>query len=106
MRRVRTSKKLTALAAYRAGKLSLPPGHHIRLDAEFFTLRRDDDVEVGETLFPESTVGTLGHYTALTNRTETTEGKEQPISRRCRLPYLMSRRRKVRRHRVRCRLKG
>ena len=32
--------------------------------------------------------------------------EEQPISRRCRMPYLMSRRRKVRRHRVRCRLKG
>jgi hypothetical protein len=23
--------------------MSLPPGYHIRLDAEFFTLRRDDD---------------------------------------------------------------
>jgi hypothetical protein len=22
---------------------TLPPGYHIRLDAEFFTLRRDDD---------------------------------------------------------------
>jgi hypothetical protein len=43
MRQVRASKKLTALAAYRAGKLALPPGYHIRLDAEFFTLRRDDD---------------------------------------------------------------
>ena len=42
MRRVRTSKKLTALDAYRAGKLSLPPGYHIRLDAECFTLHRDD----------------------------------------------------------------
>jgi hypothetical protein len=42
MRRVRTSTKLTALAAYHAGKLSLPPGYHIRLDAEFFTLHRDD----------------------------------------------------------------
>jgi hypothetical protein len=41
---VRTSKKLTALlGAYHAGKLYLPPGYHIRLDAEFFTLRRDDD---------------------------------------------------------------
>ena len=38
-----TRLRLTALAAYRAGKLSLPPGYHIRLDAEFFTLRRDDD---------------------------------------------------------------
>jgi hypothetical protein len=43
MRQVRTSKKLTALGAYRAGKLYLPPGYHLRLDAEFFTLRRDDD---------------------------------------------------------------
>jgi hypothetical protein len=34
--------KLTALAAYHAGKLYLPPGYHIRLDAEFFTLHRDD----------------------------------------------------------------
>jgi hypothetical protein len=38
-----TRLRLTALAAYRAGKLSLPPGYHIRLDGEFFTLRRDDD---------------------------------------------------------------
>jgi hypothetical protein len=43
MRQVRTSKKLTALGAYHAGKMYLPPGYHIRLDAEFFTLRRDDD---------------------------------------------------------------
>jgi hypothetical protein len=34
--------KLTALGAYHAGKLYLPPGYHIRVDAEFFTLRRDD----------------------------------------------------------------
>jgi hypothetical protein len=55
--------------------------------------------------FPKSTLGTLGTACAVVV-TETTEGKEQPISRRCRMPYLMSRRRKVRRHRVRCRLKG
>jgi hypothetical protein len=42
-----TRLRLTALAAYRAGKLYLPPGYHIRLDAEFFTLRRDDDSIVG-----------------------------------------------------------
>ena len=38
-----TRLRLTALGVYHAGKLSLPPGYHIRLDAEFFTLRRDDD---------------------------------------------------------------
>jgi hypothetical protein len=47
MRQVRTSKKLTALAAYYAGKLYLPPGYHIRLDAERFTLHRDDGSIVG-----------------------------------------------------------
>jgi hypothetical protein len=47
MRQVRTSKKLTALAAYHAGKLYLPPGYHIRLDAERFTLHRDDGSMVG-----------------------------------------------------------
>jgi hypothetical protein len=35
--------KLTALAAYHAAKLYLPPGYHIRLDAECFTLHRDDE---------------------------------------------------------------
>ena len=30
------------LTAYHAGKLYLPPGYHIRLDAEVFTLHRDD----------------------------------------------------------------
>jgi hypothetical protein len=44
MRQVRTSKKLSALGAYHAGKLLLPPGYHIRLDAEFFTLRRDNSI--------------------------------------------------------------
>jgi hypothetical protein len=39
---VRTSRKLTALAAYHAGKLYLPPGYHIRLDADLLTLHRDD----------------------------------------------------------------
>ena len=34
--------KLTALAAYHAGKLYLPPGYHIRLDAELFILHRAD----------------------------------------------------------------
>jgi hypothetical protein len=37
-----TSKKLTARAAYHAGKLYLPPGYRIRLDAELFTLHRED----------------------------------------------------------------
>ena len=35
--------KLTALAAYQAGKLYLPPGYHIWLYAESCTLNRDDD---------------------------------------------------------------
>jgi hypothetical protein len=39
---VRTSRKLTALAAYHAGKLYLPPGYHIRLDADLLTLHRED----------------------------------------------------------------
>jgi hypothetical protein len=43
IRQVRINKKLTALGAYHAGKPYLPPGYHIRLDSEFFTLRRDDD---------------------------------------------------------------
>jgi hypothetical protein len=34
--------KLTALAAYYAGQFYLPPGYYIRLDAELFTLHRDD----------------------------------------------------------------
>jgi hypothetical protein len=42
MRQVRTSKKLTALGAYHAGKLYLPPGYHIRLDADLLTLHRED----------------------------------------------------------------
>ena len=47
MRRVRTSKKLTALAAHHAGKLYLPPGYHIRLDADLLTLHHDDGSIVG-----------------------------------------------------------
>ncbi len=34
--------KLSALAAYRAGKLRLPPGYHIGCDAEVLTLHRQD----------------------------------------------------------------
>jgi hypothetical protein len=34
--------KLTVLAAYHAGKLYLPPGYQIRLDAHLLTLHRDD----------------------------------------------------------------
>ena len=34
--------KLSALTAYRAGKLRLPPGYHIGCDAEVLTLRRQD----------------------------------------------------------------
>jgi hypothetical protein len=39
--------KLSALAAYRAGKLRLPPGYHIGCDAEeVLTLHRQDDSTV------------------------------------------------------------
>jgi hypothetical protein len=34
--------KLTVLAAYHAGKLYLPPGYQIRLDADLLTLHCDD----------------------------------------------------------------
>ena len=34
--------KLTALAAYRTGKLRLPPGYHIGCDDEVLTLYRYD----------------------------------------------------------------
>jgi hypothetical protein len=36
------NEKMTALAAYRAGKLSLPPGYHLEADADSLTLQRDD----------------------------------------------------------------
>jgi hypothetical protein len=39
-------RKLTALAAYRAGKLRLPPGYHIACDAEWLTLHRHDGSKV------------------------------------------------------------
>ncbi len=38
--------KLSALAAYRAGKLPLPPGYHIGCDAEVLTLYRHDGLMV------------------------------------------------------------
>jgi hypothetical protein len=38
--------KLSALAAYRTGKLSLPPGYHIGCDAEVLTLHRQDGFTV------------------------------------------------------------
>jgi hypothetical protein len=41
-----TRLRLTALAAYHAGKLCLPPGYYITLDAECFTLHRDDGSKV------------------------------------------------------------
>jgi hypothetical protein len=35
------NEKMTALAAYRAGKLSLPPGYHLEVDADSLKLQRD-----------------------------------------------------------------
>jgi hypothetical protein len=35
------NEKMTALAAYRAGKLSLPPGYHPEVDADSLKLKRD-----------------------------------------------------------------
>ena len=34
-------EKLTVLEAYRAGKLSLPPGYELQFDADMILLRRD-----------------------------------------------------------------
>jgi hypothetical protein len=34
-------EKLTVLEAYRAGKLSLPPGYELQFDADTILLRRD-----------------------------------------------------------------
>jgi hypothetical protein len=34
--------KLSALSAYGASRLHLPPGYHIEWDAEFITLHRSD----------------------------------------------------------------
>jgi len=38
-----TRLRLTALAAYRAGKLYLPPGYHIQSDADLLMVCRADD---------------------------------------------------------------
>ena len=38
----RKKKKLTAWDAHRAGKLSLPPGYHVEMDADLMELRRSD----------------------------------------------------------------
>lgn len=35
--------KLTALAAYRSGRLCLPPGYRVLLDGDVLTVRRADD---------------------------------------------------------------
>ena len=35
-------KDLTVLEAYRAGKLSLPPGYELQFDADMILLRRND----------------------------------------------------------------
>jgi hypothetical protein len=37
-----TRLRLTALAAYRAGKLYLPPGYHIQSDADLLMVYRTD----------------------------------------------------------------
>jgi hypothetical protein len=34
--------KLTVLEAYRAGKLSLPPGYELQFDADVIVLRREE----------------------------------------------------------------
>lgn len=39
---MKTRLRLTALTAYHAGKLYLPPGYDIWLDAELLTLHRED----------------------------------------------------------------
>jgi hypothetical protein len=44
---VTTNMKLTALAAHHAGKLFLPPGYHIQIDAEMLVLHRADGSMVG-----------------------------------------------------------
>ena len=38
-----TRLRLTALAAYRAGKICLPPGYHIQSDADLLMVYRADD---------------------------------------------------------------
>jgi hypothetical protein len=38
----RITTKLSALSAYRAGKLRLPPGYRIERDADLMTLHRAD----------------------------------------------------------------
>ena len=35
-------EKLTALGAYRAGKLPLPPGYYLEFDPDILALRRED----------------------------------------------------------------
>jgi hypothetical protein len=44
------NEKMTALAAYRAGKLSLPPGYHLEVDADSLKLQRDDGSTVATFL--------------------------------------------------------
>ena len=39
--------KMTALSAYRAGRLRLPPSYHIERDADLMMLRRADGSTVG-----------------------------------------------------------
>jgi hypothetical protein len=44
------NEKLTALAAYRAGTLRLPPGYHLEVDADSLTLQRDEGSTVAAFL--------------------------------------------------------
>jgi hypothetical protein len=39
-------KKVTTLAEYRAAKSGLPPGYHIRWDADLLTMHRKDETIV------------------------------------------------------------
>jgi hypothetical protein len=44
------NEKKTALAAYLAGKLNLPPGYHLEVEADLLTLQRDDGSTVAAFL--------------------------------------------------------
>ena len=44
------NEKKTALAAYLAGKLNLPPGYHFEVDADLLSLQRDDGSTVAAFL--------------------------------------------------------
>ena len=48
------AEKMTALEAYRAGILTLPPGYELELGPDVLFLRRDDD-SVGAVFVPGAT---------------------------------------------------